>query len=256
MCISGSIGSIKRGESKTVTRITPPKRKIVRKRGKKNVPLSYTLRSSSKKESSDHNDVQVETRNISDTNDGVDMDTANSSNTAKIVRVKAIVNSEIVMQGDATVSTDNVMEHNADVASVVLFEHEKEDTKAKSPNKKKPSNKKVELKKKSMEIKVHDITRVPLQSEVKSPVTEAMKTKNFNWSQDLFRKRGWTSQQVHDFELLSNFLYDTVKEDDIEYPACLTWIDNVVRGKDDDLYADRLLFLLTCSKCVRDDTLS
>jgi len=58
------------------------------------------------------------------------------------------------------------------------------------------------------------------------------------------------------FGLLSNFLYDTVKEDDIEYPAHLTWIDNVVCGKDDDLYAARLLFLLTCSKCVRDDTLS
>jgi len=51
-------------------------------------------------------------------------------------------------------------------------------------------------------------------------------------------------------------LYETVKEDDIEYPARLTWIDNVVCGKDDDLYAAWLLFLLTCSKRVRDDTLS
>ena len=37
--------------------------------------------------------------------------------------------------------------------------------------------------------------------------------------------------------LLSNVLYNTVKEDDIEYPARLTWVDNVVHGKDDDLYA-------------------
>jgi len=66
---------------------------------------------------------------------------------------------------------------------------------------------------------------------------EMMKKRIFNWSQGLFCKRCWTSQQVHDFELLSNFLYNTVKEDDIEYPACLTWIDNVVCGKDDDLYA-------------------
>jgi len=256
-CVSAVTSVTSKGEkSKTVTHITPPKRKIVRKRGKKNVPLSSTLRSSSKKESSVDNDVQVETRNISDTNDGVHMDTAMSSYTVKIVKVKAIVNSEIVMEGDAMVSTDNVMEHNADIASVALIEQEKVDTKAKSPTKKKPSNKKKELDKKPMEIKVHDITHVPLQSEVKSPVTEVMKTKNFNWSQGLFRKRCWTSRQVHDFELLSNFLYDTVKEDDIEYPARLTWIDNVVRGKDDDLYAARLLFLLTCSKRVRDDTLS
>ena len=61
------------------------------------------------------------------------MDTP-KSDTAKIVRVKAIVNSKIVMQGDAMIN--NVKDHNADIASVALIEHEKEDTKAKSPNKK------------------------------------------------------------------------------------------------------------------------
>ena len=121
------------------------------------------------------------------------MDTSKSSDTAKIVRVKAIVNSKIVMQGDAMVSIDNVKDHNADIASVALIEHDKEDTKAKSPNKKKPSNKKMELKKKSMKIKVHDIACVPLKSEVKSPVMEMMKKRIFQWSQGLFRKRCWTS---------------------------------------------------------------
>ena len=241
-------------KSKTNSCITPPKHKnnktYVGMQGKKNVSLSYTLRSNSKKQSSDHNHVQVETPKINDTNDpnSVLMDTPKRSDTAKIVRVKAIVNSKIVMQGDAMVSIDVVMDHNADIASVALIEHEKDDMKAKSPNKKKPSNKKMELKKKSMEIKVHDITRVPLKSEVKSPVTEMMTKRIFQWSQGLFRKKCWTSRQVHDFELLSNFLYDTVKEDNIEYPAHLTWIDNVVCGKDDDLYAAWLLFLLTCSK--------
>jgi len=118
----------------------------------------------------------VETPNIHDTNDPnpVDMDTP-KSNTAKLVRVKAIVNSEIVMQGDATISINNVKDHNADIATVALIEHEKEDTKAKSPNKKKPLNKKMELKKKSMEIKVHDIAHVHLKLEVRTPVMEMMK---------------------------------------------------------------------------------
>jgi len=76
----------------------------------------------------------VETPNINDTNDHnpVDMDTP-KSNTAKIVRVKAIVNSKIVMQGDAMISIDNVKDHNADIASVALIKHEKDDMKAKSP---------------------------------------------------------------------------------------------------------------------------
>ena len=84
----------------------------------------------------------METPNIDDTDDHnpdpVDIVTP-KSDAAKIVRVKAIVNSEIVMQGDATIDDKD---HNAEIASVALIEHEKEDTKAKSPNKKKPSNKK------------------------------------------------------------------------------------------------------------------
>jgi len=45
----------------------------------------------------------------------------------------------------------------------------------------------------------------------------------------------WTSHEVHQFELLAQFLYDTVQEDGID-PACLTWIDNVTIGNDSDLY--------------------
>jgi len=35
----------------------------------------------------------------------------------------------------------------------------------------------------------------------------------------------------------------------------LAWIDNVTVGEDCDLYASRVLFVLTCSKCVCDATL-
>ena len=103
-------GCINREEKNTVARITPPKLKdktYVGKRGKKNVTLSYTLRSNSKKESSENNHVPVETSNIDDTTDDTNPDAVDivtpKSDTAKIVRVKAIVNSEIVMQGDATI---------------------------------------------------------------------------------------------------------------------------------------------------------
>jgi len=47
----------------------------------------------------------------------------------------------------------------------------------------------------------------------------------------------WTSHKVQQFELLSHFLYGTVQEDAIGYPACLTWFDNVNVGNDYDLYA-------------------
>jgi len=65
----------------------------------------------------------------------------------------------------------------------------------------------------------------------------------------------WISQKVCQFESLAQFLYNTIQEDDFDYPACLTWIDNVTIGDDSDLYASRLLFVLTCSKCVHDTTL-
>jgi len=55
-------------KNKTISCIMLPKCKndktYVGKQGKKNVSLSYTLQSNSKKQSSDHNDVQVETPKI------------------------------------------------------------------------------------------------------------------------------------------------------------------------------------------------
>ena len=56
---------------------------------------------------------------------------------------------------------------------------------------------------------------------------ETMKNEIFKWSQHLFLHWYWTSHEVQQFELLSQFLYNTVQEDDIEYLAHLTWIDNV-----------------------------
>jgi len=47
-------------------------------------------------------------------------------------------------------------------------------------------------------------------------------------------------------------LYDIVKEDDIDYPARLMWIDNIHEYPDADTYAIRLLFVLICSKRVKD----
>jgi len=66
----------------------------------------------------------------------------------------------------------------------------------------------------------------------------------------MFCKQFWTTQHICQFEILANFLYDTVQENNIDYPLRLTWIDNVVCGEDDDLYAACLLFVLTCSKHV------
>jgi len=39
------------------------------------------------------------------------------------------------------------------------------------------------------------------------------------WGQCLFMKRFWLSKMIRDFEILSNFLYDVVAKDDIDYPA-------------------------------------
>jgi len=61
---------------------------------------------------------------------------------------------------------------------------------------------------------------------------------------------------VRDLELLCHFLYDIVKEDDIDYPARLTWLDNIHKDPDADTYAVRLLFILICSKRVKDMYLS
>jgi len=89
----------------------------------------------------------------------------------------------------------------------------------------------------------------------KKSVSTAMSNTIFKWSQGLFHKCFWTTQHIHQFEILSNFLYDTVQEDDIDYPSRLTLIDNVVHGEDDDLYAIQLLFVLTCLKHVHNATL-
>ena len=64
------------------------------------------------------------------------------------------------------------------------------------------------------------------------------------------------TKQVEELEQLSKFLYDTVMEDDINYPARLIWIENVQDDPNADMYAARLLFLLTCSKQVKDLALS
>jgi len=50
--------------------------------------------------------------------------------------------------------------------------------------------------------------------------------------------------------VLANFLHDTFWEEDIDYPLQSTWIDNIICGEDDDLYAAFLLFMLACANCV------
>jgi len=107
-------------------------------------------------------------------------------------------------------------------------------------------------------IKVHRVMQVVTPHDInnsKISVSTAMSNKIFKWSQGLFRKCFWTTQHIHQFEILSNFLYDTVQEDDIDYPSHLTWINNVVHGEDDNLYAIWLLFILNCSKRVCNATL-
>ena len=107
-------------------------------------------------------------------------------------------------------------------------------------------------------IKVHRVMQVVTPHDInnsKISVSTAMSNKIFKWSQGLCCKRFWTTQHIRQFEILSNFLYNTVQEDDIDYPLRLTWINNVAHGEDNDLYAIWLLFILTCSKPVRDATL-
>jgi len=152
--------------------------------------------------------------------------------------VKMCSNDEVSIVGEAFVlsvkSMSNVEGQNVSVIS--------------SPKKitKKGLKKDVQVSHKS-EIKVHMITRVPSQDEVnnsKKSLSLAMHNKIFKWSQSMFHRRFWTTHEIRKFEVLSNFLYDTVKEDEIDYPSRLTWIDNVIHGNDEDLYATRLLFVL------------
>jgi len=79
----------------------------------------------------------------------------------------------------------------------------------------------------------------------------------YSWSWTMFLKRYWVSQKICKFELLMHFLYDTVKENDMFVPAWLTWIDHIKQDfNDPDTYAARLLFMLLCSKRVKDINLS
>jgi len=107
-------------------------------------------------------------------------------------------------------------------------------------------------------MKVHQVLQIARPCDTnnsKTTLSTAMSNKIFKWSQGLFCKHFWTSQHICQFEILSNFLYDIVEEDNIDYPLQLTWIDYIIHGEDDDLYAVQLLFVLTCSKCVCNATL-
>ncbi len=100
-------------------------------------------------------------------------------------------------------------------------------------------------------IKVHRVLWVAMSHDLnnsKTTLSTAMSNNIFKQSQGLFCKHLWTSQHIHQFEILSNFLYDTVQEDSIDYPLRLTWINNVVHGEDDNLYATQLLFKM-CTQC-------
>ena len=111
---------------------------------------------------------------------------------------------------------------------------------------------------------VHDIELVPfadkndinsdVQKEIK--VSDAMLQRIHKWSQHLFLHQWWTAKFIWELELLLPFLYNTIKEDNIDYPAWLTWLDRVSTEPDIDTYACRLLFLLMCSKRVKDESLS
>jgi len=68
----------------------------------------------------------------------------------------------------------------------------------------------------------------------------------------MFCQHFWTSQQINQLEILANFLYDTIQEDDIDYPLWLT-IDNVIHREDDNLYAACFSFCVNlfeaCMQC-------
>jgi len=166
--------------------------------------------------------------------------------------VKVCMDSDVEIIGKAFVS---------DMMGVDIQQNVHDETV--KPNKKipkKPTRKlgKVDESNDKLLMKVHRVMWVATPHDTnnsKQSVSTAMSKKIFKWSQGLFCKCFGTTQHIHQFEIFSNFLYDTVQEDGIDYPSRLTWIDNVICGDDDDLYAIRLLFVLTCSKCVRDATL-
>jgi len=92
--------------------------------------------------------------------------------------------------------------------------------------------------------------------EVGDKLSGMQLTRIHQWLRGIFLKRFWTAKNVRDLELLCHFLYDIVKEDNNEYPAQLTWLDNICKDPDADTYAIRLLFVLICSKRVKDIYLS
>jgi len=106
-------------------------------------------------------------------------------------------------------------------------------------------------------IKLHEIEQVAMPQDMhnsKKTLSIAMSNKIFKWSQGMFHTQFWTSQHICQFEIMANFLYNTVQEDNMDYPLQLTWIDNIIHGED-DLYVAHLLFVLTCSKHVCNATL-
>jgi len=155
-------------------------------------------------------------------------------NVGKSVTVKATFDSYNVIIGDAMMPNNGLEEGSKKDGAVA----------------KKRIPKVAKVPKTAMVMKVHSIVQVPiaevLNDKKKNTVMEMMKNKKFQWSQHLFLHWYWTSHEVQQFELLSQFLYGTVQEDNIDYPTCLTWIDNVTVGEDCDLYATRLLFVLIC----------
>jgi len=107
---------------------------------------------------------------------------------------------------------------------------------------------------------VHDIVRTAFPKTMLETDTTGISESQLDcihvWSRGLFLKRCWSSKNLYDFEIICNFLYDVVCEDDIEYPVRLTWINNIRNDPDKETYATRLLFILTCSKRVTDTSLS
>jgi len=168
----------------------------------------------------------------------------------KNLTVKVCMDSDVKIIGKAFVSSDTIgVDSQCNIYSDTV-----KPTKKMIPKKQRRKSGKVVESNDQLLIKVHQVMQVAMPHDTnnsKKSVSTAMSNKIFKWSQGLFCKHFWTTQHIHQFEILSNFLYNTVQEDDIDYPSHLTWIDNVVCGEDDDLYAIWLLFVLTCLKHVR-----
>jgi len=64
----------------------------------------------------------------------------------------------------------------------------------------------------------------------------------------MFHQQFWTTQHIHQFEVLANFVHETVQEDDIDYHLQLL-------GLIMSFVEKMTTCMLTCSKCVHDATL-